>query len=122
MKRIYYEIKGLLDENAKESFALFLSLTSGCAFLTVSFLEFYFCVVHGSPGWTHYEPFSMWTAGGGIMTGIGNKIVNTHKEIKTGARAATSGTVPAVNAVTVPAESEAPVAANDEKPAAEDQK
>lgn len=82
LRKIFNGIRSLLKEDTKESFTLFISLTSGIAFLAVSFFELYFCVIRGSPSWTHYESFAMWTAGGGILSGLGNKVINTHKSIK----------------------------------------
>lgn len=72
-------IKNLLNENDKTSLTRFIAITAWLAFLIVSF----YLVIAGKE-WGNYEVFATFTAGGGAITQVVNKYINSKYNSKKG--------------------------------------
>ena len=65
-------MKKLILENGKISLTRFIAVTAWLSFLAVSF----YLVISGKE-WASYEVFATFTAGGGAITQVVNKYINT---------------------------------------------
>lgn len=65
-------IRNLLIEKDKVSLTRFIAVTAWIAFLLVSFY-----LVFSGKEWGNYEVFATFTAGGGAVTQVVNKYINT---------------------------------------------
>lgn len=72
MKKVMQFLRGLIYENGQPSRTGLIGLTGWLAFLIGSF----YLLVKGQR-WDNYETFATFTAGGGALTQIANKYINS---------------------------------------------